>query len=69
MIISGDLDSAAPSDKDNELMRHSNDFGKLKRLVYSMMQQIQIYLTNLRKLFLPSIHFEGGRYEIELPWK
>ena len=47
MIFSGDLDNATPSDKDNEPIRHSNNFGKQKWLVYHIMQQIQVNVTYL----------------------
>ena len=68
MIISGDLDNAGPSDENNELIEMLKQFWETEAIGISH----DLTDTNQHdrtKLFLPSIHFEGGHYEIELNWK
>ena len=68
MIISGDLDSAAPSDEDNELIETLQRFWETEAVGISH-DATDTDLHDKSKLFLPFIHFEDGHYEIELPWK
>ena len=68
MIISGDLDNAAPSDEDNELIETLLRFWETEAVGISH-DATDTDLHDKSKLFLPFIHFEDGHYEIELPWK
>ena len=68
MIISGDLDSAAPSDEHNELIETLQRFWETEAIGISH-DATDTDLHDKSKLFLPFIHFEDGHYEIELPWK
>ena len=68
MIISGDLDNAAPSDEDNELIETLQRFWETEAVGISH-DATDTDLYDKSKLFLPFIHFEDGHYEIELPWK
>ena len=68
IIISGDLDNAAPSDKNNKLIETLKQFWETEATGISH----DVTDTNQHdrtKLFLPSIHFEDSHYKIELPWK
>ena len=68
MIISGDLDNAAPSDENNELIETLKQFWETEAIGISH-DATDTIQHDRTKLFLPSIHFGDGHYEIELPWK
>ena len=67
MTISGDLTNAS-SDEDSELIEILKQFWGTEAVGTSH-DATDTHQHDQSELFLPSIHFKDGHYEIEFPWK
>ena len=66
VIITTGVDSTIYDDKDSELLTSLQKFWETESI--GVVENLST-TSDKNKFFLPSIHFDGSRYEVRLPWK